>query len=150
MIKMKQNNEISLFNSESDVIDDFMDVEELVSLVTGEIYINDEPFGTYCAMWLSEKSEPINMLITALHKKGGEDFYSPALTIGVKCSVEGSIEAVDPYTLPWGDSDDGIMFGSYITPEEYDTYTLAKRAFKTVQYIISHDVSIKSFVKSGQ
>ncbi len=91
---------VSLLNSESDVIDDFEGVDELVSLVSGDVFIDGEPFGTYCAMWIYEKDEPMNMLITAFHRTGNNHVLHPALTIGVTCDTDGNLQAVDPYTLP--------------------------------------------------
>jgi hypothetical protein len=135
---------IKLHNQENDLIDDFDGIEGLVSICTGDIYEGEIPFGTYCALCQGENFDSVSMLITAFHKIANNDFLSPALTIGVKYSSEGKLEAVDPHFLPWGDAEDSIVFGVFVKPIEYENNTLALKAYNLANVIIETDESINN------
>jgi len=135
---------ISILNYESDVVDDFEGVEELVCLASGDIYDNDDPFGTYVAMWRVDAPDVVNILITPFHKFGGNDDLRPALTIGLQYSSDSKLEVVDPSRLPWGDADDGVCFGKFIKPDEIKHYFLASKAAKIAADIVELDETIRA------
>jgi hypothetical protein len=134
---------LTLENIRTDIVDDFEGINELVTLISGDIYIEKSPFGRYLAMWLTEKAEPINGLITAYRKYADNKYLSPALSIGFKYTKSGNLQAVDPHILPWGDME--TSFGHFIKPSEYGSYALATTAFEVAQHLVNQEETIKSY-----
>ena len=136
---------LTLENVQTDIVDDFEGINELVTLISGDIYIEETPFGRYLAMWLTEKTEPINCLITAYRKHADEKHLSPALTIGFKYTKTGNLQAVDPHILPWGNTEISNSFGNFVKPSEYGLYTVATTAFEVAKNLVQQEESIKGY-----
>ena len=135
---------ISIFNYESDVIDDFEGIDGLVYLTSGDIYEDEDPFGTYVAMWRVDDPAMVNILVTPYRKTAGNDYLSPVLTIGLQYTSDSNLVGVDPYILPWSDADDGICFGQYVKPNEYQHYSLAQKALEIATAVVNLDESIRA------
>ena len=95
-------------------------------------------------MWIAEGNGPINILVTSFRKVPGNDYLGPALTIGLQYFGVNGLVAVDPYSLPWGDAEDGICLGHFVKPENHEDYSLASRSFEIAQEVVKLDGSIRA------
>ena len=98
--------ELELENIESELTDEFEGIDELVSVICGDLYISQRPFGYFVASIYPETKLPLVMLVSAINNE-----KNTIATIGVSCKVGAPDILLPevPSSLPWGD-EDGVLF----------------------------------------
>ncbi len=130
-----------LTEQECEVTDGFEGFDGWACVSSGDIHLEDKPFGYYVAVWYPNFAYDLKIMISVV-----DDDSKCVLTIGAVCPVgsPNNLQAVDPDTLPWGE--DGVMHTDFVKPEEYDDFTRANRAFNAMKFVIENDQNIYNYV----
>ena len=135
--------EVELENVESELTKEFEGFDELVGVYSGDLYISQRSFGYFVASIYPESKLPLVMLVSAINTE-----KNTIATIGVSCKV-GAPDAllpVVPSSLPWGD-EDGVLFCNHISPEDYESYSIATQLFKAAKCIINKESDLFGYVQ---
>lgn len=136
---MHVNHELT--EQECEVTDDFEGYDGWACVSSGDICLEEKPFGYYVAVWFPNLTHDLKIIVTAVNEEP-----KSVLTIGAICPVGSlnNLKAVDPATLPW--KEDGVIYTGFIKPEEYDSFTRAQQAFEAMKNVIEKDQNIYSYV----
>ena len=133
--------QVSLEQVSYEITEDTAWTQDQVGLSSGDIYLDNKPFGHYVAAWYPNTARPLQKLVTAV-----DDSLKPVLSIGFKCNkgCPDSLTPVEPAELPW--DNDGILFGPVVLPQDIDTYNLAHQSIRIAPEIIRLDNKLYNFV----
>ncbi len=117
--------------------------DEIVGLASGDIYLDNKPFGHYAAAWYPQTARPLQMIVTAVNIS-----FKPVLSVGFKCNkgCPESLTPIEPVEIPW--DNDGVLFGPVVYLQETDRYTLAQQAQHIAPEIIRLDGKLFNYVYS--
>ena len=132
-----------LTEQNSEITDGLEDVDGWACVSSGDIYLDDNPFGYYVAAWYPNMVRDLKIMVSVVNEKS-ECF----LTIGAVCKVGSlnDLEPVDPHELPWGE---GVPFSSFTKPEEYKNFTRAQLAFDAAKFVIEHNEDIRKYLSEN-
>ena len=133
-----------LTEQNSEITDSLEDIDGWACISSGEIYLDDNPFGYYVAAWYPTMSRDLKMMVSVVNEKS-----ECVLTIGAVCKV-GSIsklEAVDPHELPWGE--DGVIFSGFVNPKKYNNFPRAQTAFDAAEFVVNNDENIFKYLSKN-
>ncbi len=121
-----------------EIIDNFSDYQDWAGLSSGDVYLEDEAYGHYIAVWHPNKKQAVKMIITSVDKN-----TQPKCSIGVEIMGGKTlkVKAISQEKLPW--ESDGIIFSEIIAPEDYSSYSSAEEAFSLVELIIYGDKALE-------
>lgn len=111
---------IKIENRRHEMASDTAWTVDTVELSSGDIYVDDVPFGTYIAACYPESRRPPNLIVTAINTAG-----SPTLSIPFEYRPELS-EQLKPLASadsPW--TADGVITGPIPEGDELSLYTMA-------------------------
>ena len=135
--------EFELENVESELTDEFEGVDELVGVFSGDLYMSQRPFGYFVASIYPESMLPLVMLVSAINNE-----KNTIATIGVSCKVGAPDVLLPevPSSLPWGE-EGGVLFCNHISPEDYESYSIATQLFKAAKYVVNNESDLFRYVQ---
>lgn len=130
--------------STCEITNEFEGLSGWVCVSSGDLFLNEAPFGYYVAAWHPNLSHDLKMIVSTVNEN-----MECVLTIGIICAVGNTqnIRAVDPAVLPW--DDDGVLHTGQVAPEEFDNYSNAIKAFEAAKFIVNNETNINSYVSKN-
>jgi len=127
---------ITLVNKESDICDDFENIEGLVCLSSADIFINDSGFGSYHAAWRVDSPEHVEVVVkvfTATEQIELSVVRAYQLLNGQFVATDACSLYADP---EWRDQN------NVVPEDEIQNYTKAQDAINLADFIILTDEHI--------
>ncbi|NHZ39990.1 hypothetical protein [Massilia aquatica] len=124
------------------VTDDCAWYQGWVGLSSGNIWIDDAPFGDYIAAWYPNLAMDAQMLVTVRDRASGR----PALSVALRCPA-GHPERLAPVEaddVPW--EGDGVMWQIPLAPSEIASHGQAGATVELAALILRRDPALVKYL----
>jgi hypothetical protein len=122
---------VRLDSVEASLANDAVWTTELANISSGDIYVNDLPFGTYFVATYPESRQPANFIINALAANGAPEL---SLCFAYDFGKPNSLRQLEASDSPW--KEDGVTVGPIPKKEERSHWTKSVQIEKVAEKLL--------------